>query len=124
MTACVPTSTSISPAARAWPILSFSARGTLPVNKATLTEEGVQIEFPHSNQACMQCGNCKQTHLSRLRLKYERAIYIGDGYSDRCPAMVSDIVFAKNHLATIFDEAELPYVPFESFADVIAATLG
>lgn len=94
------------------------------VNRATLTAEGVHIEFPHSNPACLQCGNCKQQHLSRLRLKYQRAIYIGDGYSDRCPAMTSDIVFAKNHLAKIFDAQGLPYVPFQSFADVIAATLG
>ncbi len=94
------------------------------VNKATLTDEGVKIEFPHCNDACGQCGNCKQRHLSRLRLQYERAIYIGDGYSDRCPAMTSDIVFAKSHLAKIFDEKEMSYVPFDSFDDVIAATLG
>ncbi|HUS81224.1 MAG TPA: MtnX-like HAD-IB family phosphatase [Armatimonadota bacterium] len=93
------------------------------VNRATLTDEGVKIEFPHSNQDCMRCGNCKRQHLSRLRLKYRRAIYIGDGYSDRCPAMASDVVFAKNHLAKIFDEEGLPYVPFERFADVIAAML-
>ncbi len=93
------------------------------VNKATITDEGVKIEYPHSNPACGQCGNCKQQHLSRLRLAYERPIYIGDGYSDRCPAMTSDIVFAKSHLAKIFDEKGLPYQPFTSFDDVIAATL-
>ncbi|MCD6360401.1 MAG: MtnX-like HAD-IB family phosphatase [Armatimonadetes bacterium] len=93
------------------------------VNTAILTEDGVHIEFPHSNPACLQCGNCKQSHLSRLRLKYRRAIYIGDGYSDRCPAMTADIVFAKGHLAKLFDEDGLPYVPFESFDDIIAATV-
>ncbi len=93
------------------------------VNKATLTDDGVKIEFPHMNTTCTLCGNCKQSHLWRLRLAYERVIYIGDGYSDRCPAMNSDIVFAKNHLAEYLDEHEMPYQPFERFEDVIAATL-
>ncbi|MGI5819723.1 MAG: MtnX-like HAD-IB family phosphatase [Armatimonadota bacterium] len=94
------------------------------VNMAELTDEGVRITFPHSNEDCLQCGNCKSGHLARLQLKYDRVIYIGDGYSDRCPAMQADIVFAKDHLAKLMDEKGVEYEPFETFADVIAKTLG
>lgn len=94
------------------------------VNKAELTPEGVKITFPHKNEDCEQCGNCKSGHLARLQLKYDRVIYIGDGYSDRCPAMQADIVFAKSHLAELMDEKGVEYEPFETFADVIEKTLG
>ncbi len=94
------------------------------VNRAELTDEGVVIDFPHSNAACMQCGNCKTRHLMRLQLEYERTIYIGDGYSDRCAALQADIVFAKDHLAQLMDEDGVRYVPFEDFGDVIEATAG
>ncbi len=93
------------------------------VNAAQLTPEGVRISFPHANEACGQCGNCKTAHLSRLRLRYDRVIYIGDGYSDRCPAMQADIVFAKDHLVGLMEENGLPYVPFEDFGDVIRTLL-
>jgi 2-hydroxy-3-keto-5-methylthiopentenyl-1-phosphate phosphatase len=61
--------------------------------------------------------------MARLKLLYDRVIYIGDGYSDRCPAMQADIVFAKDHLADLMDEKGVQYEPFESFADVIEKTL-
>ena len=93
------------------------------VNLAELTDEGVKITFPHSNEGCLQCGNCKTAHLSRLQLKYDRVIYIGDGYSDRCPALQSDIVFAKHHLADLMTEHGVEYIPFGSFGDVIEMTL-
>ena len=93
------------------------------VIEAELTPDGIRITFPHVNEACGQCGNCKTRHLSRLRLKYERVIYVGDGYSDRCPALQAKIVFAKDHLAQLMDEMGIEYVPFEDFADIIRLTL-
>lgn len=93
------------------------------VNRAELTSEGVKITFPHRNEDCEQCGNCKSGHLARLQLKYDRVIYIGDGYSDRCPAMQADVVFAKHHLADLMDEKGMEYEPFETFGDVIEKTL-
>lgn len=92
------------------------------VNEAWCTPEGIRIEFPHANPACMQCGNCKTRHLTRLQLKYKRAIYIGDGYSDRCPALQADVVIAKDHLAELLAKDGVAFAPFEDFADVIALT--
>lgn len=93
------------------------------VNCAELTDGGIQISFPHVNEACGQCGNCKTRHLTRLQLKYERVIYIGDGYSDRCPALQADLIFAKDHLAELMDDVGVEYVPFEDFGDIIELTL-
>ncbi|MFW6437913.1 MAG: 2-hydroxy-3-keto-5-methylthiopentenyl-1-phosphate phosphatase, partial [Armatimonadota bacterium] len=59
----------------------------------------------------------------RLQLKYDRVIYIGDGYSDRCPAMQADIVFAKHHLADLMDENGREYEDFDTFSDIIEKTL-
>ena len=58
----------------------------------------VIIEFPQSNNDCDLCGNCKTNILEQYRLTYENIIYIGDGYSDVCPAQKADIVFAKDIL--------------------------
>ncbi len=93
------------------------------VNLAELTDEGVCISFPHTNEDCMQCGNCKSGHLARLKRHYGRTIYIGDGYSDRCPAAQADVVFAKDHLASLMEEKGIDYASFESFEDIIEATL-
>ena len=94
------------------------------VNTAVLTDEGIEISFPYRNEYCNQCGNCKTTHLKRLRGSYQRIIYIGDGYSDKCAAEHADVVFAKHSLARLLTEKDVPYLPFESFDDIMEATLG
>lgn len=94
------------------------------VNHAALTDEGIKISFPYRNEYCNQCGNCKTTHLKRLRGSYQRIIYIGDGYSDKCVAEHADVVFAKDSLARLLAEKDVPYLAFESFDDIIEATLG
>ena len=88
-------------------------------NHATVDESGVRIEFPHRSPICSQCGNCKLTHLFRLRREFARVIYLGDGFSDMCPARYADVLFAKDHLAEAARRDGLRYHPFESFADVI-----
>ncbi len=93
------------------------------VNHAALTDEGIEISFPHRNEDCDLCGNCKTAHLERLRGSYQRIIYIGDGYSDKCAAEHADVVFAKHNLARLLAERDVPYLSFESFDDIIKATL-
>ncbi len=89
-------------------------------NHATVTDHGVEIEFPHQCDTCSQCGNCKVAHLFRLRPEFERVIYLGDGFSDMCPAKYADVLFAKDHLAQAAETNGMRYHPFESFEDVIA----
>ena len=92
-------------------------------NHAELTDAGIKITFPHREAECDQCGNCKTAHLARLRESYERIIYLGDGYSDRCVAEHADLIFAKDSLARLLGRDDVAFLPFERFADLIEATL-
>jgi len=87
-------------------------------NAATFGPDGLRIEFPYCN-ACGQCGNCKVEHLFRLRRSATRVIYLGDGHSDLCAARFADLIFAKHALAEDCQSAGRPYIPFETFADVM-----
>ncbi|MHB8997412.1 MAG: HAD-IB family phosphatase [Armatimonadota bacterium] len=88
-------------------------------NPATVTEAGVSIEFPHRDE-CGQCGNCKVSHLFRLRRDFARTIYIGDGHSDLCAARYAEIIFAKDALAEDCARAGRSFYPFETFDDILA----
>lgn len=77
------------------------------------------IEFPEANPACNRCGTCKTLILERLRPSFDRVIYIGDGYSDVCPAERADIVFAKGILYGAFAKKGLPCIRYGDFGDVL-----
>lgn len=89
-------------------------------NAAMVTADGIHIDFPYCNH-CGQCGNCKVEHLFRLRKGFSRVIYIGDGHSDLCAARYADLIFAKDALAEDCERSNRQYLPFSSFADVVAA---
>ena len=78
------------------------------------------IEFPHYNEECERCGNCKSSFLKRHRPFYERIVYIGDGYSDVCPAMDADLVFAKSILYEKCVEHGKECIHYENFNDIKA----
>lgn len=75
-----------------------------------------QVEFPYNEKLCeRECANCKKFHLDPKSF----CIYIGDGYSDRCAAVSSNMVFAKNSLAKFLDKEGKEYFTFRSFADIV-----
>lgn len=80
---------------------------------------GFTIEFPEANPACDRCGTCKSLILERLRPSFDRVIYIGDGYSDVCPAENADVVFAKGILYSTFMKKGLPCIRYGDFGDVL-----
>ena len=49
----------------------------------------------------------------------QTSIFLGDSYTDRNPALRSDIVFARDRLDLFLQEKELPHHTFETFFDVI-----
>lgn len=68
-------------------------------NRLVIRENySVAIRFPHSNLECRRCGTCKSRILADLKDRHSRIIYIGDGYSDVCPAKSADVVFGKKTL--------------------------
>ena len=75
--------------------------------------------FPHHNDECDRCGNCKRGVIEDLRNTYDYIVYVGDGYSDRCPAEDADILFAKKYLYRFAAKRKIPTFHFNDFFDVL-----
>jgi len=82
-------------------------------------DERVSFAFPGASEDCGRCGNCKRAILNRCRPTYSRIIYIGDSYSDVCPAKDADLVFAKTILYERHSDNGNNCIYFENFDDVI-----
>jgi 2-hydroxy-3-keto-5-methylthiopentenyl-1-phosphate phosphatase len=76
-------------------------------------------EFPHTDAECRDCANCKRNHVLTRSSDNQVIVYIGDGYSDRCPARYADIVFAKRALLAFCERENITYHRFDTFADVL-----
>ena len=75
-------------------------------------------EFPYTDSECTKCGNCKRNHLLYNSDDDSFIIYIGDGYSDRCPVEYADIIFAKRALASYCTAKKIPFIEFDNFKDI------
>jgi len=78
-----------------------------------------KIQCPHINESCGNCGTCKTSLMYKLREKGSQTIYIGDGYSDTCPALNADLVFAKGTLYKFCTEKGLNVIQYDNFNDII-----
>jgi len=83
-------------------------------------DHSISINFPHSNGECRKCGTCKSNILNSLKDKYSRVIYIGDGYSDVCPAKSADLVFGKKTLHLKCMENGTSCTPYSNFETIHA----
>ena len=61
---------------------------------------------------------CKQAPIKDAKYRGQTTVLIGDGASDRKAALLADVVFAKDALATWCDAFGVDYIPFETLADV------
>jgi 2-hydroxy-3-keto-5-methylthiopentenyl-1-phosphate phosphatase len=77
-----------------------------------------KTDFPYTDSECEKCGNCKRNHLLYNSEDENLVIYIGDGYSDRCPIEYADIVFAKRELASYCNSRKIPFTEFSTFKDI------
>ena len=81
-------------------------------------EQGWRIKCLHMDKECKKCGVCKTGLIKDLLKPGYLNIYVGDGYSDICPAEYCDIVFAKDHLARLCQEKGISFHQYNNFADV------
>ncbi len=88
-------------------------------NRLFIEKDKVLLDFPYPDSVCRICGNCKRNHMLTLSADEDIIVYIGDGYSDRCPAEYADIVFGKKELLKFCREKNIPVYEFETFKDVI-----
>lgn len=92
----------------------------VPYFSNTMTfDNRFSIECPYANCECGHCGVCKTSLMQRLKEPGQTAIYIGDGYSDVCPAKHADMVFAKDPLYSLCRTAGVNVVGFSTFSDII-----
>ncbi len=75
--------------------------------------------FPYTDEECDQCANCKRNHILNNSSDEDYTIYIGDGYSDTCPAQYTDFIFAKNSLLKYCEKERISYYPFNDFGNVL-----
>lgn len=86
-------------------------------NSAVASPEGWVLSF-YDERPCPVCGEvCKRSALP----VGSPLVYVGDGSSDRCAALACDRVFARDFLAEFLSDRGVPFEPFETLHDVIAA---
>jgi len=79
----------------------------------------LSIEFPRMNDECEKCGTCKKSVLREHRSDYDRVIYVGNGYSDVCPAKDADLVFAKDVLYETCRQDGTACLHYNNFHDIL-----
>jgi 2,3-diketo-5-methylthio-1-phosphopentane phosphatase len=90
----------------------------LRTNRAVWEDGAFRIEYPYADNSCTLCGACKMGRVLQLKAGGDQVAYVGDGHSDLCPAVEAHAVFAKGHLARLCDREEIPFEPYDTFADV------
>lgn len=83
-------------------------------------DHGFKIECPGANHECGICGTCKTRLIEELKGEGNMVIYIGDGYSDTCPATKADVVFAKKDLYRFCRDNGISARYFDDFNDIIS----
>ncbi len=101
-------------------MLAAAGLADLPVDSNRLDVRGgaIVLDFPYEQDGCGYCGMCKALPVRQAKARGRRAVYVGDGYSDRCAVGEADVVFAKDSLAVHCEANDIPYHAFESLADV------
>lgn len=87
------------------------------------TDKGFSIECPYHNPSCGNCGTCKTSLIKALKGDSGQVVYIGDGYSDMCPAAIADVVFAKDFLYKYCREKGINAIFFSDFKDIISSDI-
>lgn len=87
-------------------------------NAAAFVGDRIDLTHPYADPTCTLCGTCKMKRVLELRADGYRVAYVGNGYSDICPALEADLVFAKSDLERLCQEHDRSYLPFRDFTDV------
>jgi 2-hydroxy-3-keto-5-methylthiopentenyl-1-phosphate phosphatase len=87
-------------------------------NHAEFVGERLKVSFPYTDAECNCCGNCKRNHMLNASADDDVIVYVGDGYSDRCPVRYADFVFAKRQLIKHCQEQNITFFEFNHFGDV------
>jgi 2-hydroxy-3-keto-5-methylthiopentenyl-1-phosphate phosphatase len=87
-------------------------------NSARFAGRRLEVVYLDDGDGCDRCGNCKLKRLRALRAEGHRILYVGDGYSDVCPASEADLVLAREPLLGQLRRDSVKCEGFENFRDV------
>ncbi|MGD0591813.1 MAG: MtnX-like HAD-IB family phosphatase [Bacteroidota bacterium] len=101
-------------------ILSNTGLAQVPffANRAEFVGEKLKVSFPYTDAECSLCGNCKRNRMLNTSADEDIIVYVGDGYSDRCPIRYADFVFAKRQLIKYCQQQNITFFEFNHFGDV------
>jgi len=92
-------------------------------NELRFEREMPVFSYPYLDTTCPLCGDrfavCKRNVVKSFQKMGKKVVFIGDGSSDRCAAPAADVVIAKRKLRLFCKEEGIPYISFETFADVL-----
>ena len=77
-------------------------------------------EFPFRDEVCDRCACCKRNHMLTQSADDDIVVYIGEGYSDRCPARYADLVFAKDDLLKFCQRENISFYEYASCAEIVS----
>jgi 2-hydroxy-3-keto-5-methylthiopentenyl-1-phosphate phosphatase len=98
--------------------LSFVANALSLAPTGVDGRTSLSLDFPHGDTVCDRCACCKRNFMLTHAGDDDIIVFIGEGYSDRCPAQYADIVFAKDKLQTFCQRENISYYLYASFHDV------
>jgi 2-hydroxy-3-keto-5-methylthiopentenyl-1-phosphate phosphatase len=81
-------------------------------------EELPALLFPYGNAECDRCAGCKRNVMLDSCGDDDIMVYVGDGYSDRCPVEYADVVFAKGSLQAWCQQKNISYFPYTDLREV------
>jgi 2,3-diketo-5-methylthio-1-phosphopentane phosphatase len=88
-------------------------------NTLKLNEDTLHVKFPFYDVLdCKSCGNCKTYHMEKYKADGYFVVYVGNGFSDRCPSEYADLVFAKGELLRYCRKNGVESKAFDNFRDV------
>lgn len=88
----------------------------IPINGSSNVR--FSLSFPYTDEMCDRCACCKRNHILTHSGDDDIIVYIGEGYSDRCPAKYADVTFAKGELLRYCLQEHLPCCQYETFRDI------
>lgn len=75
--------------------------------------------FPFTDEECKRCACCKRNLIVTISGEQDIIVYIGDGYSDRCPVRYADVIFAKDALLKYCKQQKIPCFEYKTFQDIM-----
>jgi 2,3-diketo-5-methylthio-1-phosphopentane phosphatase len=79
---------------------------------------GIEVIEAATPRLKENCSHCKSYHLQQALKRGSKIVYIGDGLTDYCPALLAHRAYAKANLLEHLRKHDFPAVPFDNLRQV------